>query len=230
MLAQPTSTRVIPTLSCFIRSSCRSISAFDTFAHSTWLWTPARCGAAPALAGSASASAATGAIADPPAAAGVPVHDLPLVREPSPSDLAAIRTLRSLDGGGRYALVHAHSSKAGALVRAALPDRRRLLYTPHCFAFAARFGVPQQLVYRAIEQAVLPRSTAIVAVCDWERRQAERLWGARGLVRQIEYGVEPCAGAVPDPRLLAFRGDRPLVGMVSVLRPQKDPLLAVRAM
>ena len=176
------------------------------------------------------ATPATSAIADPLAAAGVPVHDLPLVREPSPSDLAAIRTLRSLDGGGRYALVHAHSSKAGALVRAALPDRRRLLYTPHCFAFAARFGGPQQLVYRAIEQAVLPRTGALVAVCEWERRQADRLWGARDLVRRIEYGVEACNGAAPARELLAFKGDRALAGMVSVLRPQKDPLFAVRAM
>jgi glycosyltransferase involved in cell wall biosynthesis len=176
------------------------------------------------------ATPATSAIAGPLEAEGVPVHHLPLVREPSPSDLSAIRTLRALDAGRGYALVHAHSSKAGALVRSTLPDRRRLLYTPHCFAFAARFGGPQQLLYRTIEQAVLPRGSAIVAVCDWERRQAERLWGARGLVRQIEYGVEPCAGAAPDPGLLAFGGDRPLAGMVSVLRPQKDPLLAVRAM
>ena len=176
------------------------------------------------------ATPATSEVAGPLAAAGVPVHDLPLVREPSPSDLTAIRALRSLDAGGRYALVHAHSSKAGALVRAALPDRRRLLYTPHCFAFAARFGGPQQLVYRAIEQAVLPRTGALVAVCEWERRQAERLWGARKLVRRIEYGVEACDGMAPDRELLAFKGDRALAGMVSVLRAQKDPLFAVRAM
>ena len=176
------------------------------------------------------ATPASSAIADPLRAAGVPVHDLPLVREPGPSDVAAIRSLRALDARAGYALVHGHSSKAGALVRTALPDRRRLLYTPHCFAFAARFGGPQQLLYRAIEQAVVPRTGAIVAVCDWERREAERLWGAGGLVRYIEYGVEACGGAVPDPELIEFKGDAPLAGMVSVLRRQKDPLLAVRAM
>jgi glycosyltransferase involved in cell wall biosynthesis len=176
------------------------------------------------------ATPGSSAIVGPLAEAGVRVHDLPLRREPGASDLAAIRALRALDKSRGYGLVHGHSSKAGALVRAALPDRRRLLYTPHCFAFAARFGGPQQLLYRAIEQAAVPRTGAIVAVCEWERREAARLRGAARLVRHIEYGVEPCAGAEPDPELLDFKGDRPLAGMVSVLRPQKDPLLAVRAM
>src|SRR5207302_1990610 len=36
--------------------------------------------------------------------------------------------------------------------------------------------------------------------------------------------------AEPDPQLLQLRGERPLAGMVTALRPQKDPLLAVRAM
>jgi glycosyltransferase involved in cell wall biosynthesis len=161
--------------------------------------------------------------------AGVPVHDLAVVREPSLSDLAAARTLRALDRHRRYGLVHAHSSKAGALVRAALPNRRRLLYTPHCFAFAARFGGTQRIVYRAVEQLAVPRTGALVAVCDWERREADGLWGADAVVRHIEYGVDACDGADPDPELVMFAGGEPLAGMVSVLRPQKDPLLAVRA-
>jgi glycosyltransferase involved in cell wall biosynthesis len=159
----------------------------------------------------------------------VPVHDLPLVREPGRSDLAAARELRALDRQRGYGLVHAHSSKAGALIRAALPRRGRLLYTPHCFAFAARFGGAQRLVYRAIEQAAVPRTGALISVCGWERSEAERLRGAARRVRQIEYGVTPCFGATPDPELVMFKGDRPLAGMVSVLRPQKDPLLLVRA-
>jgi glycosyltransferase involved in cell wall biosynthesis len=169
------------------------------------------------------------AIVEPLAAAGVPVHGLALDREPGPGDLAAAHALRALDRDRGYAIVHGHSSKAGALVRASLPDRERLLYTPHCFAFAARFGGPKQLAYRAIEQAAIPRTGAIVAVCEWERAQAERLAGAAPRVRHIEYGVESCGGATPDPELVMFKGDRPLAGMVSVLRPQKDPLLLVRA-
>jgi len=66
-------------------------------------------------------------------------------------------------------------------------------------------------------------------VCDWERQSAERLRGGSRLVHHIASGVTPCDGAAPDPELVMFKGDRPLAGMVSVLRPQKDPLLLVRA-
>jgi glycosyltransferase involved in cell wall biosynthesis len=175
------------------------------------------------------ATPASSAIIGPLVDAGVPVHELPMAREPGRADLAAARELRALDRRRGYGLVHAHSSKAGALIRAALPRKNRLLYTPHCFAFAARFGGAQQLVYRTIEQAAVPRTGALVAVCDWERREAERLLGMSRRVHHIEYGVTPCYGATPDPELVMFKGDRPLAGMVSVLRPQKDPLLLVHA-
>lgn len=170
-------------------------------------------------------SAIVGSLVD----AGVPVHELPLEREPGRGDVTAARGLRALDRQRGYGLVHAHSSKAGALIRAALPHSERLLYTPHCFAFAAEFGGAKKLVYRAIEQAAVSRTGALVAVCDWERREAESLRGLARRVHQIEYGVTPCYGATPDPELVMFKGDRPLAGMVSVLRPQKDPLLLVRA-
>ena len=162
--------------------------------------------------------------------AGITVHRMPLRRAPGPGDARVARALRRLDAERRYDVVHAHSSKAGALVRAALPRRRRLVYTPHCFAFAARFGRSRAL-YWAVEQALLPRSGEIVAVCDWERDLARRsLAGARRKVRTIANGVGPCTEAAPHGALRDFAGDEPLAGLVSVLRPQKDPLLAVRAM
>jgi glycosyltransferase involved in cell wall biosynthesis len=161
--------------------------------------------------------------------AGVPVHLLPMGRAPGVADLRAAQALRALDRRVGAQLVHAHSSKAGALVRAALPDRRRLLYTPHCFAFLAGLG-PRRTAYRAVEQALVARSAAIVAVCEWERRAGERaLRGAAGRLRVIRNGVPAPRPADPDRDLLAFRGDRPLAGLVAVLRPQKDPLALVRA-
>jgi glycosyltransferase involved in cell wall biosynthesis len=161
--------------------------------------------------------------------AGVPVHLLPLGRAPGVADLRAVRALRALDRRVGTELVHAHSSKAGALVRAALPDRRRLVYTPHCFAFLAGLG-RGRTVYRAVEQALVARSAAIVAVCEWERRAGARaLRGAARRLRVIRNGVPAPRPAGPDRELLAFRGDRPLAGLVTVLRPQKDPLALVRA-
>ncbi len=162
--------------------------------------------------------------------AGVVVHELPLTREAGPGDLRAARALRALDRERRYAIVHGHSSKAGALVRGVLPRRRRLVYTPHCFAFAAAFGSARRVAYTAVEQALLPRCGAIVAVCAWERGLALRhLRGAGSRTRVIYNGVPDPRPAEPSRELLAFRGGEPLAGLVTVLRPQKDPLLAVRA-
>lgn len=163
--------------------------------------------------------------------AGIPVHRLALRRDPGPADVSAARALRALDRERRYDIVHAHSSKAGALTRSALPGRRRQVYTPHCFAFAARFSRSRTALYRGVEQALVPRTGAIVAVCDWERRLGERkLMGAGRVLRTIENGVGRPPAVEPDAELLAFKGDEPLAGLVTVLRPQKDPVLAVRAM
>lgn len=164
------------------------------------------------------------------AQAGVLVHELPLTREPGPGDLRAARALRKLDRERRYSIVHGHSSKAGALVRGALRHPRRLVYTPHCFAFAAASGAARRRAYTAIEQALVPRSGAILAVCEWEAELARRhLRSTGGRVRVVYNGVPECKPDDPDPELLAFRGDEPLLGLVTVLRPQKDPMLALRA-
>lgn len=168
-------------------------------------------------------------IAEPLAADGFEVHEIAMRREPGRGDMAAARALWRLDRQRGYDLVHAHSSKAGALVRAALPSRSRLIYTPHCFAFAAPFGRGRTLAYRAVEQALLRRAAAVVAVCEWERRLGLRyLRGASGRMRVIYNGV-PVSECDPAPELLEFKGDLPLAGLVGVLRPQKDPLSAVRA-
>lgn len=172
----------------------------------------------------------TSTIAPALARAGVAVHELALTREPGPGDIASARALRRLDRDRRYSIVHAHSSKAGALVRAALGRHRRLVYTPHCFAFATRFSSARRYAYTAIEQALLPRSGAVLAVCEWEAELARRkLRGASGRVRVIPNGVPECAPAEPDPGLAAFRGEGPLAALVTGLRPPKEPLLAIRA-
>ena len=163
-------------------------------------------------------------------AAGVRVTRLELSRSPAPLDLPAARTLRRLDRMRRYAIVHAHSSKAGAIVRSVLPGRRRFVYTPHCFAFASEdFGMVARLAYRAVEQSLIPRTAGLVAVSEWEAEEGRRLVGARSRVQVIPNGTRPCRPAAPDPELAAWRGNGPLAALVSKLRPQKDPLALVRA-
>jgi glycosyltransferase involved in cell wall biosynthesis len=162
-------------------------------------------------------------------AAGVTVHALPMTRVLGDGDLRAARALRRLDRARRFDVVHAHSSKAGALVRTALPRRDRLVYTPHCFAFAAGLG-PARAAYWLAEQLLLVRCAAVIVVSEWERDLAlRRLVGARRRLRLIRNGVPDCGAAEPHPGLAALRGDGPLTGFLARLEPQKDPLAFVRA-
>lgn len=177
------------------------------------------------------ASSPTNAICPSLATSGVPWHPLPLSRELGVADVRAARQLRSLDRARKYAIVHAHSSKAGALARIVLPGRRRrVVYTAHGFAFVGQLPRASRLLYRGIEQVLAPASGALVAVSEFERSNATRvLRGATKRFRLIRHGVPPCAEVEPDRELLRFKEDAPLAGVVSVLRPEKDPLTAVRA-
>ncbi len=162
--------------------------------------------------------------------AGVSVYELPFAHLRGPRALGAARALRALDRSRGYAIVHAHSSVAGGIARLALPRRGRLVYTPHCFAFAAGFGATQRELYRAIEQALLPRTAALIAASEWERDQAVgRLRGAGDRTHVVHHGVRVAAGAEPDPELVAFKREGRLVGFLSRLAEQKDPVMLVRA-
>ncbi len=162
--------------------------------------------------------------------AGVSVHELPSAQVRGPRALGAAQALRELDWSRGYTIVHAHSSVAGGLARLALPRRGRLIYTPHCFAFAAGFGAPQRELYRAVEQALLPRTAALIAASEWEREQAVgRLRGAGDRTHVVHHGVRVAAGAEPDPELLAFKREGRLVGFLARLAEQKDPVTLVRA-
>lgn len=163
-------------------------------------------------------------------ALGVEVFELPFVRPPHPRDGVVARRLRALGRTGRYDVVHAHSSKAGAIARSALPRGRPLIYTPHGFAFSGAFTGRKAEVYRRIERTLLPRTDALITVCEFERRQAiEELRTTDDRVRMILSGVPDCEGADVDERVTAFAAGRTTIGMVSVLRTEKDPLTLVRA-
>jgi glycosyltransferase involved in cell wall biosynthesis len=160
-------------------------------------------------------------------AAGVTVHTLPMHRAFGRDDVRAARALRLLDRERGYALVHAHSSKAGTLVRAALPRPGRLIHQPHCPPFAAGLG-PARAAYWAAEQLLVPRTGALIACSEWEARLlAGRLAGAPRRLRTIRNGVPAPRPAAPDPRLAAL--PRPVTGFLARLDPQKDPLALVDA-
>jgi glycosyltransferase involved in cell wall biosynthesis len=80
------------------------------------------------------------------AAAGARVHELPMVRRIHPAlDALHLARLAALICDRRFDVVHTHSSKAGALGRAAalLCSAAARVHTPHTFALSFRGGTGQ---------------------------------------------------------------------------------------
>lgn len=87
------------------------------------------------------------------AARGGQTLDLAVGNAPERADLVATRRLRELIGRHRPDVIHAHSSKAGALVRllAWTPGFPPILYTPHGYYGMSRRGGNRDRVFNAIE-------------------------------------------------------------------------------
>jgi glycosyltransferase involved in cell wall biosynthesis len=161
---------------------------------------------------------------------GVEYYSVDIARELSTSDVRAARRLKAIDEKGRFGVVHAHSSKAGYLIRVCLQGPDRLIYTPHCFAFLAEFSPFERVASLVMEAALARRSGAIVAASRWEALRATKaLRLPADKLHIIRYGVDLQEDSAPASELAEFADGRPLIGMVSVLRVQKDPLTLVRA-
>lgn len=105
-----------------------------------------------------------------------------MTREIAPAaDAAALRKLHRLFAEHRPDVVHAHSSKAGVLARAAAKAAgvKNILYTPHGYGFLMQDrGTASRALYRAIEKAAARIGTT-VAVSPGEGEQARRLGAKR---------------------------------------------------
>ena len=100
---------------------------------------------------------------------GVRLHPISAARGASPADFVTLRRLLPLVR--RADVVHAHSSKAGFVVRlaAALTGRRgRVLFTPNGWSFWVAAGVEGR-VYTLLERLAAHWCRTIVAVSDQER-------------------------------------------------------------
>jgi glycosyltransferase involved in cell wall biosynthesis len=157
----------------------------------------------------------------PPAAT---VRALPLVRAPSPvrdarATWGLVRAMRAL----RPDIVHAHSSKAGAVARLArlLAPGTPIVYTPHGYAHAGYFESPaQRLVYRSAERALTPLASRVVCVCEAERQLALGL-GAGPRARVVYNGIGPPPDVPVHPEVAAMRERGPVIATVTLLRPGK---------
>lgn len=159
--------------------------------------------------------------------AGVRVHALDL--EPGyghpARDAAVLRTLTALLRGGRFDLVHLHSSKAGVLGRLAARRRRvPTVFSPHSLSFVGDFGRLRRTTATAIERALGPLTSALLCVCEDERRLAlKRRLVPPGRAHVVYNGCPPCPADVPaDERLLEMAERGPLAGAITMLRAQKS--------
>lgn len=155
---------------------------------------------------------------------GVTLHAIAAARRPSPADAASLGRLLPLVR--RADVVHAHSSKAGFLARAAAlatGRTRRCVFTPHGWSFWAAEGAEQRL-YLELERVAARWCRTIVAVGDAERDSglAARV-GRAEQYRVVRNGIDVDRFAA-DPQPVAGR-----ILMVGRLAPPKRQDLAVRA-
>lgn len=148
-----------------------------------------------------------------------------MTRAISPADdLRACRSLSAAVSATSPDLIHAHSSKAGAvtrLVRLAHP-RLPLVYTPHGYAFAGHFERKRERVaYQAIEFGLSALGGRILCVCEAEARLARRL-ARRRQIRVVHNGISSPALAPPvDPMMIELGRRGPVIGTLTQLRPGK---------
>jgi glycosyltransferase involved in cell wall biosynthesis len=149
---------------------------------------------------------------------------LPLVRAPSPgADARALAGLLRAMRALRPDIVHAHSSKAGAVARLArvFAPRTPVVYTPHGYAHAGYFeSRAQRRAYALAERALTPLASRIVCVCEAERRLALGL-GAGDRARLVYNGVGAPADGPAHPGVEALRARGPVIATVTLLRPGK---------
>jgi glycosyltransferase involved in cell wall biosynthesis len=167
------------------------------------------------------------ALAAPPLAGAAPAETvvaLPLVRALSPgADARALAGLLRAVRALRPDIVHAHSSKAGAVARLArvLAPRTPVVYTPHGYAHAGYFeSRAQRRAYALAERALTPLAARIVCVCEAERRLALGL-GAGSRARLVYNGIDSPAETAVHPEVAALRERGPVIATVTLLRPGK---------
>jgi glycosyltransferase involved in cell wall biosynthesis len=148
--------------------------------------------------------------------------DLPRVIAPG-ADAMALWGLARAVRDRRPDIVHAHSSKAGAVARLerALNFRTPLVYTPHLYSFASSFaGARERFAYREVERALAPLASRTVCVCEAEARLA-RMVGPAGRVRVVYNGVEPASTRSIDPRIAQLSQIGPVICAIAMLQRRK---------
>ena len=171
-------------------------------------------------------------------AAGGKTVNLAVSNAPGPGDVTALLKLRKLVREARPDVIHAHSSKAGALARALvmLGVRQPVFYTPHAYYGLSGKGGMKSRVFNAVE-TVLGRVGTTINLSEGERAFArDSLKIPQARLRLIANPVDclrfrPAdAGKRREIRAaLGVPAEAILLGSVGRLAFQKDPLTLYRA-
>ena len=155
---------------------------------------------------------------------GVAHEPLDLRRAIDPrADLTALYRFIEIVRRVRPDIVHAHSSKAGAVARLGRLSHMQtpVVYTPHGYAFAGYFSRPvERLAYRETERALSHLATRVVCVCKAEGRLAATI-GPKERVRVIHNGIDMPGACLPDPGMSRLGGEGPVICALTELRPGK---------
>ena len=144
-----------------------------------------------------------------------------------PRDVLGLLELVVLLRRERPAVLHANSSKAGILGRAAaaltgVPVR---VFTAHGWAFGARRGLASAL-YRWADRLARPLTTAVVCVCESERRAGLAARTCDPAKTWVIHNGVALDGFAPA----ALDGTPPVIVSVGRLAAPKDPFALVAAL
>jgi glycosyltransferase involved in cell wall biosynthesis len=165
---------------------------------------------------------------------GVQFIELPMRRAVHLLDaLDVAQLIRTIRAAGSFDLIHAHSSKAGALARLAarwlsIP----IVYTPHAFVtLDPALGKLKRQFYGRIEHSLARRTSAIIAVSADEAAHARELGIDRAKIHVVHNGIPPLE-LPPREAVRARLGLSPedfVIGFVGRLVPQKAPDMLAEA-
>jgi glycosyltransferase involved in cell wall biosynthesis len=165
-----------------------------------------------------------------------PMAELDMRRSVGLHDLRSARALTQyIEQHGPYDLIHAHSSKAGAIVRWAVWRKPvPVVYTPHAFiTLDPELASTKRLVFGLAERAMARRQRQrIIAVGHREAEHARTLGIPAEMVHVVINGVSTPAGPTREElrRQWQVPEDAVVVGFVGRFTHQKSPLRLVEMM
>jgi len=171
-------------------------------------------------------------------AAGGKTVNLAVSNAPGPGDLKAMLKLRRLVQEAKPDVIHAHSSKAGALARGlvGLGVRLPIFYTPHAYYGLSGKGGMKSRVFNAVETVLGRVGTTINLSLGEKAFASDVLHIPQARLRLIANPVD-CLRFLPAdaPKRQEIRAalgvpaDATLLGSVGRLAFQKDPLTLYHA-